>query len=168
MPTTDSVKKSAQRRAARKAAREAAVETSQAETENLSATVKASKAKAAARPAARKATETNKEKVMAARRAVEEQVKVQDQTLIVRENAVDPQSYIRPGAQLSLHQLNRISLKQKAAARDEAREIALAAGEGAYRAAAGARQRRAAGDRWSKRNDADAAIAAARAKSETR
>lgn len=151
MPTQNEVKKAAARRAARKAAREQAVEKSHTEQQTLSETAAASKAKASPK----KAVLSRKDQVTADRRATEEALKLQEAGNVIKEDDVDPQSYIRPGADLSLHQLNRIARRDDAARREEANQIAVAAGQAAHKAALGARQARTGGDRWSRRRDAE-------------
>jgi hypothetical protein len=165
MPTPESIKKSTERREARKRAREQAVETAQTQTATISETTAASKARAAERPSA-PATVSRKERVAAERRATEEAVKLQDRTMQVKDSDVDPQTYIRPGATLTLHQLNRLAIKGNRERRDEAREIALIAGAAVEKAARGVRSKHAGGDRHSRLRDADEAMAEVRAKLE--
>ncbi len=156
MPNAEDLKKAAERREKRKLAREAAVEQAHAEAQNLSDVVAASQ-KAAETKKPAPAKKSAKEQRAAERKANEAKADAEEKSLRVETTSVDLKSM--EGRAPTLHELNRMAKEANAHIRDEAIDIAKAAGAAALNAALGKRTRHASVTRFAKMRDAQDAKA---------
>lgn len=154
MPTADQIKSAANRREQRKLARESAVEEAHRQTATLSETLAANKnAPAKPAPAPRMSA---KERRAAERKAAEEQA-LRD-TQVTTHKDVDHTPFLRSRAPVPLHVLNAASRQGRMTVKDDAREIATAAGKAAFEVAVGKRPAKKA-DPYKRMRDAQDAKA---------
>jgi len=156
MPTEADIQKAAERREKRKLAREAAVQQAHQQEVRLPETIKTSPRKPAPVHA------STKEQRAAARKAREAEADQQDRSLYVPQAEF---SLVGRGTDkpLSLHELNKLAKQNNAVLKEDAREIAKAAGKAAYEAASGRRPNVSA-RRYKNMRDAQAALDAQKAK----
>lgn len=156
MPTEAQIKAATSRRLKRKEAREQAVETAREEDQNFSDILAEGRSKKAETKPEPKLS--RKEKIAAQRRAAEKEAHEQDKNLRTPTPDIDKalQANVRTGENVPLHVLNALASKHANEIKDEAREIANAAGKAAFATATGIREQKRRPSRHTNMRDAQA------------
>lgn len=155
MPNTEQIRKAQERREARKNAQLAAIDAANEQDANLSETIKASQ-KAATKAPPRKTV--SRAELRKAKQAAAEKQADADVRVVAKPSDIEAALEIgRQGGEIPLHVMNQMAKVASHELRDEARDIADAAGKAAFQVATGKiASRRTRGNRFSRMRDAQA------------